>query len=239
MNAGPALGRAAALAGLLALAACKDEKATAPQPADPVAERALRAVEQNIVATAQAAGQTRFRGMTVFAQAQPGRLAVCGQVTPFADDPNIFVPFVSVVTFGGQPGGPSQDQFELLVGNSTTEAGRVYAAIVADCWAGGGRAATPLRSAAPTPPLPDAIPDPAAATQTPPAAGPASQAHPAIGAVTVRQSATVHAEPRGPSVRTVARGTSLHVFGQAPGGWYQVGDSAPWGWVHESMLERP
>jgi hypothetical protein len=30
----------------------------------------------------------------------------------------------------------------------------------------------------------------------------------------------------------------LRVFRQATGGWSQVGDTAPWGWVHESMLSK-
>jgi hypothetical protein len=53
----------------------------------------------------------------------------------------------------------------------------------------------------------------------------------------MRQNGNLHADPHGPTVRVVAQGTPMHVFAQAPGGWYQVGDSAPWGWVHESMLD--
>ena len=54
----------------------------------------------------------------------------------------------------------------------------------------------------------------------------------------MRQNANVHAGPHGPSVRVVPQGTALRIFGAAPGGWYEVGDTAPWGWVHESMFVR-
>ena len=48
----------------------------------------------------------------------------------------------------------------------------------------------------------------------------------------------MRADPHGASVRVVPRGTALHVFSQAPGGWLQVGDAGPEGWIHESMLDR-
>ncbi len=243
----PRVAGAAALAAAMMLSGCKDEKRAAPPPADSSAERAVKLVEQDLQASAKLPGAARFRGVAVYAQAQPQRRAVCGQVTPFPDDPNIFVPFVSVVTLGGEPGGPPREGFEHFVGTSTTEASRVYAAIVANCYDGGGTSATPLRSAAPTPPLPDGVPDPAAsasapsgkgAQPVPPKATQGFSGAPASGSVTVRQSANVHTDPHGPSVRVAPRGTELRVFAQAPGGWYQVGDTAPWGWMHESMLDR-
>lgn len=41
----------------------------------------------------------------------------------------------------------------------------------------------------------------------------------------------------GEVIRTVPRGSQLEVFGEAPGGWLQVGQGgAPWGWVHVSVL---
>jgi hypothetical protein len=54
----------------------------------------------------------------------------------------------------------------------------------------------------------------------------------------MRQNANLHSDPHGPATRVVPQGTVLRVFATAPGGWYQVGDTAPWGWVHESMLEK-
>ena len=54
----------------------------------------------------------------------------------------------------------------------------------------------------------------------------------------VRQAANLRTDPHGSTIRVLPQGTPLHVFGQASGGWYQVGDTAPWGWVHESMLNK-
>ena len=42
----------------------------------------------------------------------------------------------------------------------------------------------------------------------------------------------------GAVIRIVPRASSLRVFAEAPGGWRQVGEDQPIGWVHESMLER-
>jgi hypothetical protein len=54
----------------------------------------------------------------------------------------------------------------------------------------------------------------------------------------MRRNGNLHSDPKGPTVRVVSQGTVMRVFAQLPGGWYQVGDTAPWGWVHESMLDR-
>ncbi len=229
--------------GLLAigLSACKEEKKAAPHSAglDPTAQRVRDAAEQSIRSGAAAAANLRFRGVQVYTQAAPDHYAVCGQVAPFADDANIFVPFVSVVT-GQKHGDWMEYQPDQRVGTSTAEASRVYAAIVAYCYEAGGPSPTPSRSAAPTPPLPDAIPEPAVPS---PAGRPAATANPpspagASGSVTMRQNGNLRTDPHGASIRVVPQGTSLRVFGQAPGGWYQVGDTAPLGWVHESMLDR-
>jgi hypothetical protein len=41
-------------------------------------------------------------------------------------------------------------------------------------------------------------------------------------------------------VRVVRPGTSLTVFGEAPGGWLQVGEAdQPIGWIHQSALRAP
>ncbi len=231
------------------LAGCKDEKkAAAPAPAPAATmQRIVEAAEQSIQSTVNAPTKMRFRGVQSWTQAAAQRVAVCGQVSPFADDPNIFVPFVSVVTTQ-QDGRPGQYQFDQMIGTTTSEASRVYSAIVTYCYENGGPAQTGFRMAAPTPPLPDSIRNPAVAQAAPGVTG-ATPAHPAAtppgkppteasGTVTVRQSSNVHSDPKGPSIRTVQQGALLHIFGQAPGGWYQVGDTAPFGWVHESMLNK-
>lgn len=53
-----------------------------------------------------------------------------------------------------------------------------------------------------------------------------------------RQGANVRDAPRGDAaiVRVVPQGTVLSVFDRR-GTWVQVGDTAPWGWIHASLLE--
>ena len=268
-------GYAALSLTLLALGGCKPDKKTsdrstettpaairgAPAPAAAypaasvgggAADRARMIAEQT-VRSVVSNKNVQFRGLQVWSQATPQHWAVCGQASPFADDENIFVPFVTVVTLSGD-GHAAAGQVEAHVGTSTAEANRVYVALVADCYDKGGPVPGALQGFTPMPPVPDTIPNPhepvvaAAAPAVPTTGTPATGtpglaasaaavvASPASGSVTMRQSANVHATPHGPSVRVVAAGTVMHVFGQAGGGWYQVGDGAPWGWVHESMI---
>lgn len=208
------------------------------------------AADQAIRLTAPKVGM-QFRGEQVYRQAAPDHWAVCGQVAPFADDANIFVPFVAVVTTGADGGPPYR--VEQHVGTTTEAADGVYIALVTDCFDGGGPASGPVQSVAPMPPLPDTVrrpdvravvakpPSVAAAPARPPAATPSLlpvASAPASGSVTMRQNANLHAAPHGAPVRVVMPGTVLHVFSTAPGGWLQVGDASPWGWVHESMIDR-
>ena len=57
--------------------------------------------------------------------------------------------------------------------------------------------------------------------------------------VVARQGANVREAPNGGAnvVRTAPSGTVLRVFGRN-GGWVQVGDSTPWGWIHSSLLDQ-
>jgi len=255
---------AAALLTLALLTGCKQEKQSAAPAAASLSDRVRAATEQSIGAGATPA--PRFRGEQVYQQALPQRLAVCGQLAPFAANPGLFVPFVSIVTTPLNLAEPAPHyQFEHHIGTTTAEASRVYAAIVTYCYDQGGPTPGPYRSVLAPPPLPDSIPDlpsgaalatpvpkpaPAVASAprltapAPPAPAPSpallAAVDPAVpaGNVTIRQNANLHADPHGASVRVVSQGTVLRVFAQAPGGWYQVGDTAPWGWVHDSMLER-
>jgi len=265
--------QALALVALAILTGCKEEKHSAAPPPPPPAgapDRVREVTEQNLRATA--APEARFRGVQVYRQAQPQRMAVCGQLSPFASDPALFVPFVSIVVTPLTPDErASQYQFEHHIGTTTAEASRVYAAIVSYCYEQGGPAPGPYHSVLAPPPLPDSVPDlsakgrattqaaaptaktaPATASSThgsapapavnaaavtaSPAAGTDQTA--ASGSVTMRRNGNLHADPHGPTVRVVPEGTAMRVFAQAPGGWYQVGDVVPWGWVHESMLDR-
>ena len=54
----------------------------------------------------------------------------------------------------------------------------------------------------------------------------------------MRQPGNLRMHPNGGGqvLRVVPAGTSLTIFGTAPGGWYQVGDASPEGWVHGSLV---
>jgi hypothetical protein len=240
----------AAFATLALLSGCKDEKKGAPA-AMAGADQVRLAAEQNIRAGTPSVTQMTFRGMQVYAQAIPQRFAVCGQVDPFPDDSRMFVPFVTIVSVldNGADGKPRY-KFEQYVGTTTMEAGRVYLAMVNYCYDKGGPGNGPIPSVMPMAPLPVGIPDPAAKTPppdsspSPPAASLPSVSRPLVdssqagGSVTTRQNANLHSDPHGPTIRTVAAGTVLRIYATAAGGWYQVGDTAPWGWIHESMLDK-
>lgn len=226
-------------AGILALlAGCKPEKGHGG--ADPASvARAMTSAEAAIRTDLPAAKNAQFRGVQSYDQALPGRRAVCGQVSPYGDDEILFVPFVAVMTRSAD-GAWTSTQDSRFVGTSVSEADRTYLAIVAHCYDKGGPSDGPVQSVAPLPPMPNQIPRPAtpsAPTTAPTAATADGVAIPAGGTVTLRQNANLHATPHGASVRVVPQGTALHVFATAAGGWYQVGDEAPWGWVHESMLD--
>ncbi len=219
--------------------------------------RAVAAAERAIRAGLPTVKEMQFRGVQVYSQAAAHRWAVCGQVSPFADDLALFVPFVSVVSVAGDG---SMKPDPAFIGSSVSEADRTYLALVTHCYDEGGPVDGPMAGVPPIPPLPNTVPSPslegaapavAAAQAVPGAPGPlpaaagsggaavdGSAAQPASGSITMRQNANVHASPHGASVRVVPQGTALRIFGQAPGGWYEVGDTAPWGWVHESMFSR-
>jgi hypothetical protein len=97
------------------------------------------------------------------------------------------------------------------------------------------RAVGPAPSLDAAPPAPVPV-QPVAATQ---GSGPGSLAtSEAGGAVQVRSNANLRAAPVGGSevLGVLPQGSALRVFGRAPGGWVQVGDAAPQGWVHSSLL---
>lgn len=259
------------LAAMTLFSGCKDEKRSAARSAAVAAQRVQKAAEQAIRSgvAMSAQMQMQFRGVQVYPQAMPQRTAVCGQVNPFLDDPSIFVPFVSLVTTqASQDDRAPRYQFEQHVATSTSEASRVYLAIVAYCYDNGGPVPGPYHSVMSMPPLPDTISNPSSrrkppersgtsppAGSQPPASAPRPQAPrsaesmtsssgPALprasasGSVYMRRNGNLHSRPHGPAIRVVPQGTVMRSFSQAPGGWIQVGDTNPQGWVHESLLER-
>lgn len=250
--------RAVFLLPLLFLAACQEDlptraDATAPVQASPRAVEAVHVTEERLRARLRAEGALTQRAVQTHVQALDDTMAVCGHVSPTGRGDTAFIPFVSVVGFEGDRAARG----ELFLAASSQEATRTYFELVDRCFAGGGpQHARSLGR--PLPPAPDGLPatredmtpraaltPPAAATPAQPGvtlvstATPAPQA--ALGTVTVsqRSAANVRSSPSGGGevLRTAPRGLSLQVFGQAPGGWFQVGDTEAWGWVHHSVLE--
>ncbi len=93
----------------------------------------------------------------------------------------------------------------------------------------------------PAPGLPLPPPPMPAPESPPPAAAGAPAAAEEGPRVMVRTPANFRAAPNTGStvIRTAQRGETFRVFGQAPGGWVQVGEAEePQGWIHSSLLEE-
>lgn len=231
------------LAGLLALGGCledapKGQAANSPNRAEDTATRVRAVAEERVRSAARDASALRFRAVEIHKQALPNTYAVCGQATLTSD--TVFLPFVSVVN-------ASNMEVEQHLARTNIEATRVYVELVGRCFEGGGPVAraggAPV--AQQTPPLPNGLPVLDQAAPEPPktpdllstvaASSPARGT--ASGTLTMRQNGNLRSSPNGGgSVLRVARsGAVLNIYGTAPGGWYQVGESAPEGWVHRSV----
>ncbi len=258
---------AMALAGLLGpglLSACDDKPRppeTPPAAATDISAHARRVAVEKIGAGVRNPAAARFRGVQVYQQADPSVIAVCGQVNPDGREDQAFIPFVSVVTYARRPdaGAPEFD-IEQFVATSTSEATRMYIEMTSRCGENGGpRQVGNRKVVPPLPPLPSDLPDqiqpprpigtfhaPASQTALPsaPVPGPKAESIAASSSgenVTMRQAGNIRIAPVGgsPLVRVAPKGVVLKVFGQAPGGWLQVGEAAPEGWVHSSLVESP
>ncbi|MDO9710038.1 SH3 domain-containing protein [Paracraurococcus lichenis] len=245
------------IVALLALAACDDKAPQAP-PAEgppPAFAEARRAAEDQVRARLRMTGDLPLRAVQVWRQQLPGTLAVCGQVNPAGGATDPFIPWVAVV--GLKDGHP--ERTDLLLAASNAEATRVFIEMLDRCWEGGGPANARPQAPRSLPPLPleaalprPGAPAPAAPPVLPPAAGqaaPAPTAPPAAGSpvaagpsvtTTAAHPVNIRSSPTGGGavVRIVPRASTLRVFGEAPGGWLEVGEDQPFGWVHGSMLER-
>ena len=240
----------------LGLSACDDppkEQQRVEAAPETVVMEARRAAEEDVRIRLRILGEMQLRAVQVYRQQVPGTFAVCGQINPTgaADDP--FIPWVAVVTL--RDGEAART--DLFLGASNTEASRVYVESVDRCFEGGGP--SPGRSQAPhaLPPLPTdaalaqrAVPLPVAPAPLVPSMAATSQrpSPSSASSVTATRSVTttaahpvnIRSHPRGGGavVRIVPRASVLYVFGEAPGGWFQVGEDRPFGWVHGSMLQR-
>lgn len=242
----------ALLLSLLALAACDDTPKDKPRAEVPIggapateATEARRAAEEQLRARLRMPGEMPLRAVQVWRQQLAGTIAVCGQVNPAGGANDPFIPWVATVTLAD---GKAQ-RTDLVLGASNTEASRVYAELVDRCFEGGGPRTA--QAARPLPPLPldTALPSarPSTATPAPGATNSGSPADPPPAIATGRQVTTSQAHPvnirnspggGGAVVRVVPRASVLRVFGEAPGGWFQVGEEQPFGWVHASVLDR-
>lgn len=251
---------ATACAGILAVAALvsgcdKDDCApdgkvatTADQLAD-----IRKAAENSIRLSASHPDSVRFRGIQVWPQASGNRFVVCGQTNVFGSTSNTFVLFVAAVTHDGSGQDPARRfQVETRVGSTVSEATKVYVETLARCHEGGGAAPFRRESAAAVPPMPDDVrtilqppsavapPAPSPTVHVPSAATrpPTAATSPMSGTVVMRQNANIRIAPQGDVIRVEPQGKEMRIFGEAPGGWLQIGDSEANGWVHGSLVER-
>jgi len=237
------------LAGLLALGGCFEDappkaESKAAAPSEDVADRVKMAAEERLREIARDPEALRFRAMELHRQAMADTYAVCGQATVMGG--TVFIPFVSVVNAAD-----GELKVEQHVGRSNIEATRVYVEMVGRCFDGGGpiMRAGGTAVAQPAPPLPTGLPVLDHVPQEPPkqpemvsATSPDPMAGGHSGRTLVmRQNGNVRAAPGGGGevLRVARTGSVLNVFGTAPGGWYRVGDTAPEGWVHGSLVSLP
>jgi hypothetical protein len=241
----------------LGLAACDDppkEQQRAEATPEAVLTEVRMAAEEHVRVRLRILDEMQLRAVQVYRQQVPGTFAVCGQINPTgaADDP--FIPWVAVVPLRDDGKAARTD---LFLGASNTEASRVYIESVDRCFEGGGpsparpqapRALPPLPSdaalaqqAAPPPVAPaPPVPSPAATQRSPPPSPVPPITATRSVTTTTAHPVNIRSHPRGGGavVRVVPRASVLRVFGEAPGGWFQVGEDRPFGWVHGSMLQR-
>jgi hypothetical protein len=236
--------------------ACKEEapKRGEAQPSDERTLAARALADERLRDRLRPAGELRLRGVQIFAQAVSGTLAVCGRVSASTAPGDPYLPYVAVVSFDSG----TARLVDLVLGATGAEASRVFVEMVDRCFDGGGpplarasaRASPPLPSTETAHPSlagePPASPPSPRATEAAPiaeAAEPILRSGTPSGMIVVtsaRSPANIRSSPQGGTVlRTVPRATSLDVFGEAPGGWVQVGSGSEiWGWIHTSLLDH-
>jgi hypothetical protein len=227
---------------LLALAACREDDTAAQSSAPEGRQQAARAAAETAIKGRLRAQAVTLRGVQVFAQALPDTVAVCGRSSATGAAGNPFLPYVAVVSFEGEA--PRVSNF--VLGASGPEASRVFVEMVDRCFDGGGPAtARVMARSFPPLPVPGPVPGAPIAEAEPGTETAAAAAEPPrpTNTVTVsaRSAANLRSAARGGEViRTLPASSTLEVIGEAPGGWYQVGQAgSAMGWVHASVLETP
>ena len=245
-----------AMAVALLFAACDKERCEpAPQTARSPDQSAdvRKAAENTVRFSASNPDSVRFRGVQIWPQAVKNQFAVCGQANLFgtsSTSSNTYVLFVVVVTQNDLGDDPTRTfKTEARVGSTVTEATKVYVDTLVHCYESGGPQNIMRGTVAPVPPMPSdmktvlsgptpAAPAPAAQPQPTATAQSAPRSTPASGTVVMRQSGNIRIAPQGETVRVEPQGKELRVFGEAPGGWLQIGDTEANGWVHNSLVQR-
>ncbi|MFL5253815.1 MAG: hypothetical protein ACJ8AI_13130 [Rhodopila sp.] len=257
--------RILAMAAALMVAGCDKERcepvSRAASAPDQLAD-VRKASETNVRVSASNPDSVRFRGVQVWPQAIRNQFAVCGQANVFGPSSNTYVLFVAVVTRNDADQDPARRfMVDARVGSTVTEATKVYVDTLARCFEGGGPQNPRREMLVPVPPMPDdmktvlagpapapppapvapvvsVVPIPAAQPQALAPRHPAPTSSPASGTIVMRHPGNIRIAPQGEVLRVEPRGKELRVFGEAPGGWLQIGDAQANGWVHDSMVER-
>jgi hypothetical protein len=248
-----------AMAAALLVAGCDKERcepASSTVRSPDQSTELRKAAENSIRVSTKNPDSVRFRGVQVWPQAINNQFAICGQANVFGPTSNTFVLFVVVVSRNDIGDDPAQKyKVDARVGSTVTEATKVYVDTLARCYENGGPQKILRDAAAPVPPMPDdpkavlAGPAPAAPSTPvaskgnpqpqPAATGQAAPAStPASGTVIMRQNGNIRTAPQGETIRVEPQGKELRVFGEAPGGWLQIGDTEANGWVHSSLVQR-
>jgi Bacterial SH3 domain len=194
------------------------------------AAQALNAVETELRRLSSTPKAVGLRRVSVFQQSAPNTVAICGQVSPTGAE-SAFVDFAAVVTTQ-ETGGEVRVE-ELHLADGPSGAAQTMAMTFLRCGNEARRIDMTADADLPAPPHPSLPVAPRAPTVT--------HSLPTRSTVTIKQGSNLRAAPNAQSevLRVIPRGTVAQVFGEATGGWYQIGDTEPWGWVHGSMLGGP
>jgi hypothetical protein len=229
----------AGLAGLaLLLAACNDDMQAKATNNNQHATDVQKLAEQKLKSDMGEA--VALRSVHTYSQTAADTTAVCGQVRTGGNAMGAaYTLFVSIVK--------GNTVEEMHVATTGPTASRVFAETLTRCYEGGGPPTMRQAVAPPVlPALPDRLPEVARADQAPPplpvSATPAAQAAMggASGQIQVQRAVNLRSNPNGGGevLRVLSAGSTAQIFGEAPGGWLQVGEGQPWGWVHGSMVSR-
>ena len=243
------------MAAAVVVAGCDKERCEPAPQATKLPDQSAdirKAAEFSVRVSAKNPNAVQFRGVQVWPQAAKNQFAVCGQANVFGPSSNTYVLFVVIVTRDDGGLDPSQAfKTDVRVGSTVTEATKVYVETLARCYESGGPQKIMREAAAPVPPMPsdmkavlagpspvEVSPAPAVQPQTPAVAQAAPASSPASGTVVMRQNGNIRTAPQGETIRVEPQGRELRVFGEAPGGWLQIGDTEANGWVHSSLVQR-